>query len=226
MSNRENHPISGLMDVTLQRIHEMADGNSVIGDPIQAANGTVILPVSRVSYGFATGGSDVGSKATRDMFGGGSGAGVSVVPVGFLVVKPDGDVRLLQVNGTPGVADRLERLAADLGIDGCLDRTPEALSGGEQQRVALARALVAGPDVVLADEPTGNLDAAASKAICGLLGKLNATEKSAILVVTHDPVVAAAAKTVRFLKDGAIAATFATEGDPALVSRRYLETYR
>ena len=114
MSNREEHPISGLMDVTLQRIHEMADGNSVIGDPIQAANGTVILPVSRVSYGFATGGSDVGSKATRDMFGGGSGAGVSVVPVGFLVVRPDGDVRLLQINGAPGVMDRALEMLPDV----------------------------------------------------------------------------------------------------------------
>ena len=114
MSNREDHPINGLMDVTLQRIHEMADGNSVIGDPIQVANGTVVLPVSRISYGFATGGSDVGSKATRDMFGGGSGAGVSVVPVGFLVVRPDGDVRLLQVNGAPGVADRVLEMLPDV----------------------------------------------------------------------------------------------------------------
>ncbi len=105
MSNRENHPINSMMDVTLQRIHEMADGDSVIGKPITAQNGTVILPVSKVSYGFATGGSDVGAKAQRDMFGGGSGAGVSVVPVAFLVIPPEGEVRLLQVNAKPGAMD-------------------------------------------------------------------------------------------------------------------------
>lgn len=114
MSNRENHPISGLMDVTLQRLREMADGNSVIGNPIHAADGTIILPVSKVSYGFASGGSDVGSKATKDMFGGGSGAGVSVVPVAFLVVRPDGEVRLLQINTTPNTLDRALEMMPDV----------------------------------------------------------------------------------------------------------------
>ena len=114
MSNRENHPISGLMDVTLQRLREMADGNSVIGNPIHTADGTIILPVSKVSYGFASGGSDVGSKATKDMFGGGSGAGVSVVPVAFLVVRPDGEVRLLQINTTPNTLDRALEMMPDV----------------------------------------------------------------------------------------------------------------
>ena len=92
--------------------------------------------------------------------------------------------------------------------------------------MAIARALIAEPEVVLADEPTGNLDAKASKAICTLLGDLHKTEKSAILVVTHDPQVAASADRVHFLRDGRIAASHDTHGDPALVSRLYLETYR
>lgn len=122
MMNKEAHPVSGLMDVTLQKIKEMADGNAVIGNPIHAADGTMVLPVSKVSYGFASGGSDVGSKATKDMFGGGSGAGVSVVPVAFLVLRPSGEVRLLQVNSTPNTLDKaldmlpdvLEKIAAFL----------------------------------------------------------------------------------------------------------------
>ena len=119
---------------------------------------------------------------------------------------------------------RLEELAKRLGIANLLDKMPEELSGGEQQRVAIARALVAEPEIVLADEPTGNLDAKSAKDICEILRGLNG--KSAILVVTHDPVVAACAKKVHFLKDGKIAASFETEGDPAKVSEWYLETYR
>ena len=118
---------------------------------------------------------------------------------------------------------RLEGLVKRLGITALLDKKPEVLSGGEQQRVAIARALIAEPEIVLADEPTGNLDAKSAKGICEILKGINA--KSAILVVTHDPVVAACAKKVHFLKDGKIAASFETEGDAAKVSERYLETF-
>ena len=118
---------------------------------------------------------------------------------------------------------RLEELANWLGIANLLDKKPEELSGGEQQRVAIARALIAEPEIVLADEPTGNLDAKSAKDICEILKGLGG--KSAILVVTHDPVVAACAKKVHFLKDGKIAASFETKGDAADVSKRYLETF-
>ncbi len=119
---------------------------------------------------------------------------------------------------------RLTALLGKLGLAGKEHRKPGELSGGERQRVAIARALFAEPAVVLADEPTGNLDAAASRGICDLLKDLNKTEKSAILLVTHDPVVAACASEVCFLKDGRIAARHATAGDPARVSELYLET--
>ena len=120
---------------------------------------------------------------------------------------------------------RLASLLERLGIAGMADRRPGELSGGERQRVAIARALFAEPDVILADEPTGNLDIASAKGICSLLKELNISEKSAMLVVTHDPVVAAAAEKVHFLKGGRIAATFDTAHDPELISRKYLETY-
>ena len=121
---------------------------------------------------------------------------------------------------------RAELLLRRLGLMGQEEKRPEQLSGGEQQRVALARALIAEPEIVLADEPTGNLDAKAAKEICKQLKELNAAEKSAILVVTHDPVVAACAKRVHFLKDGRIVASHETNGDPENVSKLYLETYR
>ena len=122
------------------------------------------------------------------------------------------------------VEQRTECLLGLLGLAGMGKKMPEELSGGEQQRVAIARALIAEPEIVLADEPTGNLDAKSAKGICEILKDINA--KSAILVVTHDPVVAACAKKVHFLKDGKIAASFETNGDAAFVSQKYLETYR
>jgi len=122
-------------------------------------------------------------------------------------------------------AARVAELVQKLGLSGCERRRPTELSGGEQQRVAIARALYAKPDVILADEPTGNLDAKSAHAICDILRELNKTEKSAILLVTHDPVVAAAASRVCFLKDGAVADSFATDHDAAKISKRYLECY-
>ena len=124
------------------------------------------------------------------------------------------------------VEQRMTELLKATGLEGKRNRLPRELSGGEQQRVAIARALFAKPEVVLADEPTGNLDAKSSKVICELLKEVNKSEQSAILLVTHDPQVAACAKKVAFLKDGAIAAVHDTDGDAEKVSRLYLETYK
>lgn len=126
---------------------------------------------------------------------------------------------------TSAARARLAALAERLGLTPHLNKKPEELSGGEQQRVALARALMINPTVILADEPTGNLDAQAAKEICRLLKELNAEEKVAILVVTHDPVVAACAQTAHFLRDGKLAQSIETHGDPTRISQLYLETY-
>ena len=129
-------------------------------------------------------------------------------------------------HGRPN-AERLAALVAKLGLEGKEHRLPDALSGGERQRVAIARALYAEPDVILADEPTGNLDVSAAKSLCDLLRGIHAEERSAILLVTHDPVVAAAADRVHFLKNGKIAVSHDTPShDPAEISRLYLETYK
>ena len=122
--------------------------------------------------------------------------------------------------------ERLADLIAKLGLGGCEKKFPSQLSGGERQRVAIARALYSDPEVVLADEPTGNLDVEQSKAICALLKELNLKEKCSILLVTHDPVVAAAAGKVHFLKDGRIAESFEPSGGAEEISARYLQMYR
>lgn len=92
------HPIQGLMNVTMDKIRQMADSNTIIGKPIKTEDGTTILPVSRISFGFASAGTDFDGKnaANKDLFGGGSGANVNIQPVAFLVVK-DGCVRTIQL---------------------------------------------------------------------------------------------------------------------------------
>jgi len=104
--------------------------------------------------------------------------------------------------------------------------TPSKLSGGERQRTAIARALITIPDIVLADEPTGNLDSPAGSAFCEILRKMNEEENCAILLVSHDPVVASAAKRVHLLKDGRFVDCFESHNDATLVSERYLETMK
>ena len=120
---------------------------------------------------------------------------------------------------------RVEALISRLGLKGLESKYPCELSGGECQRVAVARALVTEPAVVLADEPTGNLDVAAARSLCSLLREVNRDSSCAILLVTHDPVVAACAQRIHFLKDGRIVDSFDANNDPALISSRYLETF-
>ena len=110
----EQHPIEGLMKTAMESIKEMVDVNTVVGDPVEAPDGTVIIPISRVACGFAAGGGEFEMSASRPekegepqmpAFGGGSGAGVSVKPIGFLVVG-NGQIRLLPVDGN-AIYDRL-----------------------------------------------------------------------------------------------------------------------
>jgi sporulation protein YtfJ len=116
-----NHPIEALMKTAMESIKEMVDVNTVVGEAVQAPDGTVIIPISRVAVGFAAGGGEYqtagesnGIKADRSglPFGGGSGAGVSVQPVGFLVVG-NNQVRLLPVEGNV-IVDRILDLAPQI----------------------------------------------------------------------------------------------------------------
>lgn len=108
------HPIGSLMDTTMKKIKEMIDVNTIIGEPITSPDGTLIIPVSKVSYGFAAGGSDLPTKKeNKDCFGGGSGAGVTIQPVAFLTVY-QGDVRLVSVDREECTADKLVNMIPDV----------------------------------------------------------------------------------------------------------------
>ncbi len=108
------HPIGSLMDTTMDKIKDMIDVNTIVGEPITAPDGTLVIPVSKVSYGFAAGGSDLPTKKeNKDCFGGGSGAGVTIQPVAFLTVY-QGDVHLIPVDNSEYGADKLLGIIPDV----------------------------------------------------------------------------------------------------------------
>lgn len=123
---RENHPIEGLMLTAMSSIRDMVDVNTIIGDPIESVDGMTIIPISKVSFGFAAGGSEFtgetvneySKKETEEVvhyrlpFGGGAGAGASINPVAFLIIQ-NGVAKLLPVEHTSCV-DRLIDYVPDL----------------------------------------------------------------------------------------------------------------
>ena len=129
------HPIEGLMDVTLEKIKSMVDSNTIIGNPINMA----VLPISRVTFGFASGGADFPSKTTKDLFGGGGGAGVSIQPVAFLVVK-DGSVRMLQLADTSNSVDRAIGMLPDM-----VDKITALFNNKQKEQQAQSEARPAAP---------------------------------------------------------------------------------
>ena len=93
----------------------MVDVNSIVGDPITAPDSTIIIPISKISYGFASGGSDFPSKvqSTKEFFGGGTGAGISINPIAFLTIS-NGNVKLLQIDPYNSSADRIVGMVPDV----------------------------------------------------------------------------------------------------------------
>lgn len=101
------HPINNLMGTVMENIKGMIDVNTIVGDPVETSNGTMIIPVSKVGFGFAAGGSDIPSKNPgSEEFGGGSGAGVSIAPIGFLVVSPE-QIKFIPVSSNSTPLDKL-----------------------------------------------------------------------------------------------------------------------
>ncbi|MTI67808.1 MAG: sporulation protein YtfJ [Firmicutes bacterium] len=109
-----DHPIEGLMTTTMENLKEMVDVNTIVGDPVESADGLVIIPISKVSFGFASGGAEFDKRKSKEEenkenkipFGGGSGAGVSVQPVAFIVAG-NGQMKLLPVDQGTNILNNL-----------------------------------------------------------------------------------------------------------------------
>ena len=121
----QEHPIQELMASALQKMRDLVDSNTIIGSPITTQDGTTILPVSKIAFGFVSGGTDFATEKQKDLFGGAASSGANISPVGFLVIK-DGNVRLLQLaeggqtvdrvlNMVPEVIDKVEGFISKSG---------------------------------------------------------------------------------------------------------------
>ena len=113
MDGKKN-PLNDLMNSTMEKVSQMVDTNTIVGEPISTPDGVTLIPISKVTFGFGSGGGDYGKSQPKENFGGGSGAGVKIDPVAFLVIK-DGTTRVLPVAVPPvGTVDRIVEMVPDV----------------------------------------------------------------------------------------------------------------
>ena len=104
---------AALLATTIENVKSMVDVSTVIGEPVHTDDGITLLPVSKVTYGFASGGSDFPTKSDKELFGGGGGAGVTVIPIAFMIIK-DGEVTMKQITAFDDATERLVRLVPEM----------------------------------------------------------------------------------------------------------------
>ena len=138
----DEHPIQGLMTTAMENIKNMVEVNTIIGDPIESPDGTVIIPVSKVGFGFAAGGSEFNSNNNQDdsgdtalPFGGGSGGGVSITPVAFLIVREQG-VKMIHLNESTHIYEKMIESAPQAfdKIQQMVKESGQAKKGKKQQK--------------------------------------------------------------------------------------------
>lgn len=104
---------AGILETTIEKVRNLVNVSTIIGDPVKLEGGITIIPVSKVTYGFGAGGSDFPSKSNKEIFGGGGGAGVTITPVAFLVVA-DGEVTIKNITAYDNAAERVVNLVPDM----------------------------------------------------------------------------------------------------------------
>ncbi|MBE6771850.1 MAG: sporulation protein YtfJ [Ruminococcaceae bacterium] len=104
---------SGILGTSIEKIKDLVDVSTIIGDPIKISETLQIIPVSKVTYGFASGGTDFPSKSNQELFGGGGGAGITISPVAFLVVN-NGSVSVKYINAAEGSVERVIGMVPDI----------------------------------------------------------------------------------------------------------------
>ncbi|KKE79071.1 GerW family sporulation protein [Oceanobacillus caeni] len=125
----EEHPIQGLMTTAMENLKDMVEANTIVGDPVESPDGSIIIPVSKVGFGFAAGGSEFNSGGGEDSqlpFGGGSGGGVSITPIAFLVLGKNG-IKMVHLdqqthlyekllNNAPQVFQKIQEMLKESGL--------------------------------------------------------------------------------------------------------------
>ena len=104
---------AGMLGTTIEKVKEMIDVSTIIGDPVYTESGLTIIPVSKVTYGFASGGTDFPTKGTKEVFGGAGGAGVTITPVAFLLIQ-NGQVTLKHITAYDNAAERMVNLVPEM----------------------------------------------------------------------------------------------------------------
>ncbi len=110
---KDKSAAADILGTSIDRIKDLVNVNTIVGDPIQISESIKIIPVSKVTYGFASGGSDFPNKGNRELFGGGGGAGITIIPVAFLVVN-NGSVSIRYIDSAEGSVERVIGMVPDI----------------------------------------------------------------------------------------------------------------
>lgn len=127
---KEKSSAAGILESTIEKVKDLVNVSTIIGEPIKVDNGVTIIPVSKVTYGFASGGSDFPSKSNQDIFGGGGGAGVTITPVAFLVIDAYGNVDIKHITAFDNSAERVVSLVPEM-----FDKVSGAINKNKMDRI-------------------------------------------------------------------------------------------
>ena len=111
---KDKSSAAGILESTIEKVKDLVNVSTIIGEPMKVDGGVTIIPVSKVTYGFASGGSNFPSKSNKDIFGGGGGAGVTILPVAFLVIDAYGNVDVKHITAFDNAAERIVGLVPEM----------------------------------------------------------------------------------------------------------------
>lgn len=128
---KDKSSAAGILESTIEKVKDLVNVSTIIGEPIKVDGGVTIIPVSKVTYGFASGGSDFPSKSNKDIFGGGGGAGVTILPVAFLVIDAYGNVDVKHITAFDNAAERIVGLVPEM-----FDKVSNAVNKAKMDKLA------------------------------------------------------------------------------------------
>ncbi len=128
---KEKSSAAGILESTIEKVKDLVNVSTIIGEPMKVDGGVTIIPVSKVTYGFASGGSDFPSKSNQDIFGGGGGAGVTILPVAFLVIDSYGNVDVKHITAFDNAAERIVGLVPEM-----FDKVSNAVNKAKMDKAA------------------------------------------------------------------------------------------